>query len=168
MDTPRRKEALLLIHNEWLSYFQKLHSVPWAMRAASLCSSFGNKSYCELLITPNSALLTHSVPSWNHSPQNEYKGDSCRADDGQVWIMRPVIHFLTSWQRWRTASPCSCGRCAPYRSQQSVPCSDRRRGSWRPLESHYCPWTEADCSWHCNALYKHRPGRGVTANMIHS
>ena len=114
-------------------------------------------------ITPNSAHLTHSVPSWNHSPQNEYKGDSCRADDGQVWIMRPVIHFLTSWQRWRTASPCSCGRCAPYRSQQSVPCSDRRRGSWRPLESHYCPWTEADCSWHCKALYKHRPGRGVTS-----
>ena len=105
MDTPR-KETLFLIHNERLSHFQKFHSVvtrtrncqvnqPWAMRTASLSSSFGNKSYCEPKITP--AFFTHPVLSWNHSPQNEYKGDSCRVVALQLWKMCSVIVAWTSW-----------------------------------------------------------------------
>ena len=105
MDTPR-KETLFLIHNERLSHFQKFHSVvmrtrncqvnqPWAMRTASLSSSFGNKSYWEPKITP--AFFTHPVLSWNHSPQNENKGDSCRVVALQLWKMCSVIVAWTSW-----------------------------------------------------------------------
>ena len=119
MDTPR-KETLFLIHNERLSHFQKFHSVvtrtrncqvnqPWAVRTASLSSSFGNKSYCEPKITHNPAFLTHPVLSWNHSPQNEYKGDSCRVVALQLWKMCSVIVAWTSW-------------CVPLNtSSQSVP-----------------------------------------------
>ena len=184
MDTPR-KETLLLIHNERLSHFQKLHSSikrtrnchvnqPWAMRTAFLSSSFGNKSFCKLQITPNSALLTHPGPSWNYSPQNTKE----RAAE-PVMRYKPVcvVRFEqcdswgTSRQPWRTASPCSCGRCAPYRSQQSVPRSDWRRGSWRHLKTHYCPWTD---SWFKSRLFPTLHcinivlGDASLQNMIHS
>ena len=68
-----------------------------AIRTASLPSSFWNKPYCETKITPIPSFLTHPVLSWNHSPQNEYKGDSCRVVALQTWKLCSVIVAWTSW-----------------------------------------------------------------------
>ena len=80
---PRRSSSLIVLPSPahhivagWQVYRVSHNTL--AIRTASLSSSFGNKPYCEPKITPNPAFLTHPVLSWNHSPQNEYKGDSCR------------------------------------------------------------------------------------------
>ena len=99
---PRRSSSLIVLPSpaHHIVAGWQVHRVSHntlAIRTASLSSSFGNKPYCEPKITPNPAFLTHPVLSWNHSPQNEYKGDSCRVVALQLWKMCSIIVAWTSW-----------------------------------------------------------------------